>query len=88
MAYENLDSQDRAICEALERGVTVSEIMAQFDVTEDKVASLRPVVEEKLKMDTEKDQNQEGQSEGEGQEGQGEGSASSSSEGGESGSEG
>ncbi len=46
MAYENLDQQDKEICEALERGVSVEEIKAQFSVDDDKIAQLQSVVTE------------------------------------------
>ena len=53
MAYENLDAQDKAICEALERGVTPEEIVSQFGVELSKVEALKPVVLEKVGADKE-----------------------------------
>lgn len=42
--FDNLDTQDREICEAMIRGVSNEEIKAQFGVGDDKIAQLRPVV--------------------------------------------
>lgn len=44
MSFENLDVQDREICEAIARGVTDEELMSQFGIDADKVAQLRGAV--------------------------------------------
>lgn len=47
--YDNLDEQDKAICAAIEEGLSDEEIMSQHNVDQAKVDQLRPVVENKDK---------------------------------------
>lgn len=46
MAFENLDAQDKAICDAMVAGTPDAQIMEEFDVTEEKLGQLRSVVAE------------------------------------------
>jgi len=41
MSYENLDAQDRAVCDAIVAGQSDSEIVLEFSVEEERVAMLR-----------------------------------------------
>ena len=46
MAFENLDAKDKAICDALQGGMSDEQVMEEFDVTEEKLGQLRSVVAE------------------------------------------
>ena len=46
MIFEQLDTQDREICEALRSGTPADEIMAHFGVNSDKIDQLVSVVKE------------------------------------------
>lgn len=46
MSLDNLDVQDKAICEALAAGKSEEEVMQEFGVDADKIAQLRSVVGE------------------------------------------
>jgi len=46
MSYDNLDAQDRAICEAIEAGKDDGELVREFGVNADKINQFRSVVAE------------------------------------------